>query len=106
MTSSQALLRALYVSGVRLYLSPEKEVMDHLPEAVHDTGTVKVNSHKSLMLDGVEGRSLFKLAESLLIGVPPDGLEHRMAGRDPLQVMLLRRLPVGRAARIAARQDW
>jgi hypothetical protein len=54
-----------------------------------------------LVLERVEGGALAEDVQRLHVGVPPDRLEQRMAGRDPLQLLRLGRLAVGGAARIA-----
>ena len=86
-------------------LHREEPLVDHLPEPVHDARPVEVDARRALVLERVEGRALAEHVERLRVGVPPDRLEERMAGRDPLQLLRLGRLAVGGAARIAVRES-
>ena len=85
-------------------LHREEPLVDDLPESIHDARPVEVDARRALVLERVEGRALAEDVERLRVGVPPDRLEERMAGRDPLQLLRLGRLAVGGAARIAVRE--
>ena len=61
--------------------------MDRLPEPIHDSCAVEIDARRPLMLQREEGRALAMTSQRLRVGVPPDRLEQRVAGRDPLQVV-------------------
>ena len=85
-------------------LHREEPLVDHLPESIHHARPVEVDARRAFVLERVEGRALAEHVERPRVGVPPDRLEQRMAGRDPLQLLGLGRLAVGGAARVAVRE--
>ena len=98
------LLCALRVSVVSPYFHREEPLVDHLPESVHHARPVEVDARRVLVLERMEGRAFAEVVQRFRVGVPPDRLEERMAGRNPLQLLGLGRLAVGGAARIAVRE--
>ena len=70
--------------------------MDHVAQAVDDPGAIEVDPRRGVMSQRVETGSLFPVLLGQLEGVPPHGLEQRMPRRDPFQMVLFRRLPIGR----------
>ena len=80
--------------------------MNHVAEAVHHAGAVEVQPRRHLVLKGIEASPLAERLGGLDIGMPADGLEEWMTGRDPFEVVLLSRVAVGGAAWIFCRQGW
>jgi hypothetical protein len=76
-------------------------VLDHLPQPVHNSRPIEVDTRRTLVLERVEGCTLGKDVERLRVGVPSDRLEERMSRRHPLQAVRLCRLAIGRAAWVA-----
>ena len=82
-------------------LHGEEPLMDHLSEPIDRARPVEVDACRAFMLKRVEGRARAEHVERPRVGMPPDRLEERVAGRDPLQLLGLGDLAVGGAARIA-----
>ena len=67
-------------------LHGEEPLMDHLPESIDRAPPVEIDACRAFMLKRVEGRARTEHVERPRVGMPPDRLEERVAGRDPLQL--------------------
>src|SRR5262249_20661943 len=94
------LLRA---SAVRVEFDGEQAFVDDLAQTVHYAGTVEVQPRRVVVIQGVKAGTLGKFAPSQVQRVPANRLEKGMPRRDPLQIILVGRRPVSRAAGVLLR---